>query len=66
VGQQVQLCMISLLLPAHCAGQDASALLLLLPQPSDDDLGSKESASIAVVGRWYARIAHKGGTASAV
>jgi hypothetical protein len=32
-------------------------LLLLLPQPSDDDLGSKESADIAVVGRWYARIA---------
>lgn len=26
-------------------------------QPSDDDLGSKESADIAVVGRWYARIA---------
>jgi hypothetical protein len=32
-------------------------LLLLLLQPSDDDLGSKESADIAVVGRWYARIA---------
>ncbi|KAF6255881.1 oxygen-evolving enhancer protein [Scenedesmus sp. NREL 46B-D3] len=26
-------------------------------QPSDDDLGSKESADIAVVGKWYARIA---------
>jgi hypothetical protein len=32
-------------------------LLRRLPQPSDDDLGVKESADIAVVGRWYARLA---------
>jgi hypothetical protein len=31
--------------------------LVLLLQPSDDDLGVKESADIAVVGRLYARMA---------
>jgi hypothetical protein len=45
--------------PPACYADAAATLLLLLllPQPSDDDLGSKESADIAVVGRWYARIA---------